>query len=381
MGDFDAIAVGGGLAGAAFALKLARSGARVALVERTAAPTLKVCGDFLSREAQELLAYLGVDVARMGAARIKTLRLATGELSASADLPFAAAGLTRLALDEALLAKAQAAGVEVLRGEGASALEPDGGHVRVRVGAKVLRARCAALATGKHNVRGFPRGPGAMTAYKIQFVPTRAASRALDNAVQLVSYRGGYIGACKVEDGQVTICWLMDPPALRELGSDWRAHLDRLARQSPALGDLLSGARFVSVRPATVSAIPYGYVRRAVIAPNVLPLGDQLCVIPSFTGDGTSLALSSGLEAARTILSGETAVEFQRAFAQRIRAQLFWAQTVDASFKWGATRGLGVGAVAALPSLARHIARATRVRGMEELIGQAGLPGSTAPVR
>jgi 2-polyprenyl-6-methoxyphenol hydroxylase-like FAD-dependent oxidoreductase len=50
MREFDAIAIGGGLAGTAFALELARQGLRVAIVERTATPTLKVCGDFLSRE-------------------------------------------------------------------------------------------------------------------------------------------------------------------------------------------------------------------------------------------------------------------------------------------------------------------------------------------
>ncbi len=178
MGDFDAIAVGGGLAGAAFALELARQGARVAVIERTATPALKVCGDFLSKEARELLAYLGVDVAGIGAQPITALRLVSGERSAAADLPFAASGLSRLSLDEALLAKAHAAGAVILRGEGATALEPDGDQVRVRVGTKALRARSAALATGKHNLRGWPRRPGAMTAYKIQLEPTRRATEA-----------------------------------------------------------------------------------------------------------------------------------------------------------------------------------------------------------
>lgn len=54
MDKFDAIAIGGGLAGAAFAIELARNVRRVAIVERTAAPTLNVCGDFLSREAHAL---------------------------------------------------------------------------------------------------------------------------------------------------------------------------------------------------------------------------------------------------------------------------------------------------------------------------------------
>ena len=183
----------------------------------------------------------------------------------------------------------------------------------MRAGGKTLSRRaCAALATGKHNLRGWPRGPGSMTAMKIQLSLTRRGGRrARRTSCSSSSYRGGYIGACSVEDGAATICWLLDARAMRELGPDWRAQLDHIARQSSAIGDLLAGARFLSRAPAAVSAIPYGYMRRAAIAPNVFPLGDQLCVIPSFTGDGTSLALSSGVAAARAVLAGRSAGEFQ----------------------------------------------------------------------
>jgi menaquinone-9 beta-reductase len=378
MADFDAIAVGGGLAGAAFALELARRGARVAVIERTGAPTLKVCGDFLSGEARELLACLGLDIERLGATRITTLRLVTGERSAASALPFAAAGLSRLCLDEALLAQAAAAGAEVIRGEAATALESAGGKVRVRVGSRVLEARCAALATGKHNLRGWPRSPGAQTGLKIELEPTRAATRALEGMVQLVGYRGGYIGACNVEAGAATICWLVDARAMREVGADWQGQLAFIARGASALGDLLAGARFLSARPAAVSGIPYGYRRRAVIAENVFPLGDQLCVIPSFTGDGTSLALSSGLAAARAVLAGEGAGAFQAAFLARIRAQFFWARAIEAAFKSGPTRSLAVGAVRLAPALAGLIAGLTRVRGVGDL---TAAPANSARAR
>jgi flavin-dependent dehydrogenase len=370
MADFDAIAVGGGLAGAAFALELARSGKRVAVIERASGPALKVCGDFLSGEAQELLAHLGLDLAALGATEITRLRLVNGERRATGELPFVARGLSRLRLDEALLMRAQAAGAELIRGEAVTAVEPVDGMVRVRVGGKSYEGRAAALATGKHNLRGFPRSSGTQTAMKITFQPTPANFAALDGIVQLVSYRGGYIGACNVEDGAVTICWLREERDMQALGSDWRAHLDDIAGQSSALGDLLSGARFLSPRPAAVSAIPYGYVRREVIAANLFPLGDQLCVIPSFTGDGTSLALSSGLAAASAVLGGEAAGKFQRDFLARIRAQFLWARAVETTFRYAPARVFGVGAISLVPGLVGLITNLTRVRGIAGLTDQ-----------
>lgn len=371
MGDYDAIAVGGGLAGAAFALELARAGQRVAVIERTGAPTLKVCGDFLSREAQELLAYLGLDVMALGASPITTLRLVAGRRTARARLPFAAAGLSRLKLDEALLDRAAAAGAEVLRGESASALECDDKLVRVRVGDKVVRGRHAALATGKHNLRGLPRTTGNKTAYKIQLEPSPAAARALKDVVQLAGYDGGYIGACSIEGGQATICWLLDGRALKALGSNWTAQLKYIACAAPAVGEVLSGARFMTERPATISGLPFGYRRHDVIGPNVYPVGDQLAVIPSFTGDGTSLALSSGIAAAQALLAHVEAGDYQRAFLKRVGAQLNVARAVDAAFTMEPTRAVGVRAVAALPSLARLIANLTRVRDVGRLTGVA----------
>ncbi len=367
MSDFDAIAIGGGLAGSAFALELARHGARTAVIERTPHAQLKVCGDFLSAEAQHLLAYLGLEMAGMGATHIETFRLVTGKQSATATLPFAGAGLSRLTLDEALLKAAQEAGAEIIRGEGVTALEPVGAQVAVRTGSRTVEAECAALATGKHNLRGWPRTPGDMTAYKIQLSLSQEASRALDGVVQLVSYRGGYIGACNVENEEATICWLMDARAMKEVGPEWTAHLDYISGHSPAIGDLLAGGRFLSARPAAVSSIPYGYMRRAVIAPNVYPVGDQLSVIPSFTGDGTSLALASGLAAARAVLGNRTAQGFQSELLERISMQFFWARAVDVTFKSGITRALGVAAMGTFPPLAGLVASLTRVKGVKEM--------------
>src|SRR5436305_6527789 len=51
MTNSKCVVVGGGLAGSAFAIQVARHGRQVTILERTAGPHHKVCGEFLSSEA------------------------------------------------------------------------------------------------------------------------------------------------------------------------------------------------------------------------------------------------------------------------------------------------------------------------------------------
>lgn len=358
---FDAIAVGGGLAGAAFALELARRGARVLVLERTREATLKVCGDFLSGEALGLLLRLGLDTGAAGASPVASLILASGRHVAHAPLPFPAAGLSRRALDEALLRLAEAAGASVERGVAVTRLASDGGGIRIEAGGKAFLAPAACLSTGKHNLRGWPRDHGAVTAFKIQFALSPAATASLRGRVQLVLFEGGYAGASLVEGDMATICWQLDAKALKRLGTDWRAQLEAIAARSPQHGDLLAGARPLTPRPAAIAALPFGYRRRDAVGPAVYAAGDQLAVIPAFTGDGTSIALASGIGAARAVLAGVPAGAFQATFTGALRRQFALAKAVTAVFGAGPTRRGAVAAMSILPGLAPAFARATRL--------------------
>jgi 2-polyprenyl-6-methoxyphenol hydroxylase-like FAD-dependent oxidoreductase len=112
----EVLVLGGGVAGCAASIALARKGRVVTLIEREPTPQHKVCGEFLSGEALEDLHALGIEVASLGAVPIDYVRLAAGRRAAEAPLPFPAASLTRKTLDTALIAEAIAAGVRVERG-------------------------------------------------------------------------------------------------------------------------------------------------------------------------------------------------------------------------------------------------------------------------
>jgi flavin-dependent dehydrogenase len=365
MRDGPYIAIGGGLAGAAFALQLARNGVPALVLESTRTAHHKVCGEFLSAEAQTIAAYLGLNLGAMGASSISRFRLANKNRCAEAPLPFRGAGLSRHRLDQALLQAAEDAGAEVRRGVTATRVEFGVGRVAVMAGSHTFDGRAAALATGKHNMRQYARAASDMVGFKLQLRVSPNALRVLRDTVQLVMFDGGYVGACIIEEDLVTLCWVLHRSVLQRIGSSWEAQTGYFVAQSTILADLLEGASPLWDKPTAVAGIPYGYLRRDSIAPTLFPLGDQLAVIPSFTGDGMSIALYSGIAAAQAVLSGESAVPFQRRMVDRLQPQFRWARLVNLLFETTMLHGFSVKLAGALPSLVTLIAQSTRIGGVE----------------
>ena len=91
----EKIVIGGGPAGAAAAILLARAGQPVTVLERNSEPAHKVCGDFLSATALGCIADLGIDLEKLEPSRINAVRLIYGNRIAVAPLPTPALGLSR----------------------------------------------------------------------------------------------------------------------------------------------------------------------------------------------------------------------------------------------------------------------------------------------
>src|SRR5690606_4034447 len=109
----ETVIIGGGPAGSAAAIHLARHGMPVRLLERQAGPHHKVCGEFISYEAAHHLENLGLDLPALGAVPIRQARFYNGEQELAFDLPFTAWSLSRCILDSALLEQAELAGAKV----------------------------------------------------------------------------------------------------------------------------------------------------------------------------------------------------------------------------------------------------------------------------
>ncbi len=103
--EYDVVVIGAGPAGSCAAAALAARGWRVMLVERDRFPRHKVCGEFLSPEAQDSLRTLELYDELAGSAPVPLVEArltAANGVAMRLSLPAKAWGLSRYAMDAAL---------------------------------------------------------------------------------------------------------------------------------------------------------------------------------------------------------------------------------------------------------------------------------------
>lgn len=320
----EVLVVGGGLAGCAAAIALARSGTDVTLVERDAHPQHKVCGEFLSGEALLYLQRLSVEPGVLGAVSIERVRLAVNNKLTESTLPFAATSLTRRRLDGELLLQAEAAGARVCRGHSVEKLQRDGSLWQAVLSTgETITANTVFLASGKHDVRGHSRAAGSqrgLIAFKMYWRLCPSEMQSLARAVELITYPGGYAGLQPVDGGVANLSCLIHADRLRQIGGGWATLLAHMCKHSAHLRQRLLGGVPQLDKPLTIAPLPYGFVRTASDGPWYV--GDQAVVIPSFTGDGMSIALHSGVLAAAMYLQNASAHQYQQTLAKQVQRQV-----------------------------------------------------------
>jgi flavin-dependent dehydrogenase len=309
-----ALIVGGGPAGSAAAITLARGGTRTLLLERTRDTGDAICGGFLSWRSLETLDRLGVEADALNRERVTRARLFAGDALLEAALPRPAVGVSRRRMDTLLLARA-AEVADIERGVSVRAVEGD--TLRLADGA-TMTADTLFLATGKHDLRGLPRPAVAgdpTIGLRIRLGAAPALDRLVNDAIELHLFPRGYAGLVRQEDGSANLCLAVRRSRLAEAG-DPRALLQQLGREHPRLGERLAFADW-SVPVDAIANVPYGWRQRHGAA-GLFRLGDQAGVIPSLAGEGMGIALASGVSAAAAYAEGgpAAAIPWQPRFAR-----------------------------------------------------------------
>ncbi len=338
--------IGGGLAGSALAVHLAKAGRRVAVFERDRFPRDKLCGEFLSPESGALLGELGClpEVLERGAVPIRRARFSSAR-GRVLEFPLTGEGLgiSRVALDEILFRQATVSGARTFEAslvkstrertvEGRRWIELD--IERRDIGERpvplAVTTRCLIDACGRDGRFGQRREATALRSSD-RYVGLKKHHRPADSTqggrlreelqdtVEVHAVDGGYCGLSFVEDDIVNVCMLLRKTTLTALASSrWHDVKQFLESQNPVLGQRLE-ALVPTDRPlVSVGRIPT--FAREPASGHLLRIGDAAGTIAPLCGDGQAMALSSAklLASLMAQLPGDLDAE------QRERLQRDW---------------------------------------------------------
>ena len=303
----DVVIVGAGPAGSTLALRLARAGRRVLLIDGARFPRGKVCGEGIMPAGVETLRELGLHTALAEHAhpfRGIRYRLPDGT-RAEAEFPGGAQGwgIDRAVLDERLVAAARREpGVALQLGTWVRTIErtPDG--VRVRLDDREVEAALVVGADGgRSQVRRqagldlpLPRRPRFGVGAHFR------APRGADDGplVEVFVAPGLELYTTPVAPDVTCVALLVDRQGLEPLRGDLSGALRALLRQAGGRCGRLAGGELLG----PVRALgPLALGARAAHAERLLLVGDAAGALDPITGEGLTLALTTNRIAAEVI--------------------------------------------------------------------------------
>lgn len=309
----DVLVIGGGPAGAAAAVTLARAGRDVVVVDKARFPREKICGDGLTAGALPLLEELGVEAASVPSWRVVTDVVIAPPTGRPAAFAFPrgrgayAVAARRSELDAAVLDAARAAGAQVYDGCALLSAHDDGATVAATVaGLGEVRARYVIGADGMWSPLrkclgvAVPGYRGESHAFR-QYLRGVAEPARRDLWVWFEpDLLPGYAWSFPLADGSVNVGFGIHRGgriSIQEMADVWRSLLRR-----PRIAEVL-GSDWEPEGPHRAWPIPARVGRIALTAGRALFVGDAAAASDPMSGEGIGQALSTGMGAARAIVA------------------------------------------------------------------------------
>jgi flavin-dependent dehydrogenase len=289
-----AVIIGAGPAGSLSALLLARAGWSVTLIEQHRFPRDKVCGECLSATGMDVLARARIADFPSDAIELKyTLIHASDGSSCRVELPRPMWGLSRHVLDNHLLERARAAGVEIRQPVRCESLTP---HLIVRDlltnRLDHLSAHHVIVADGKPMGTAHPTGDFGI---KTHFTGVNGPR----DAIELFGVNGSYGGLAAIEGDRWNAAFSVPAARLRSFNGNVQALFDQMMNENLVLQKRLHRAKRIA--PWLSSPLP----RSAVAArwpDGVIPIGNAAAALEPIGGEGMGLALRSAELAASALI-------------------------------------------------------------------------------
>jgi menaquinone-9 beta-reductase len=294
MNAFDVIIIGAGPGGSSAAYLLARSGVRVALIDKANFPRDKLCGGMLSERTEKIYRNIfgdrwqdAYEFSSSGARFFYKGRL-LNEVSDYRRIYFT----TRMSLDYHLVQLACARGATLLEKTCAASVEPESGMVRLTNGA-VLRGDFIIGADGVISMAaknlGFPMQKDKLaTALEIELPRQGNMADLSQPEIHFGIVRWGYGWVLPKKD-TLTIGIAGLAQKNRSLQESFRAFLEQVCSHVPDIkwrGHPIPFCNF-TLRPGRA---------------NTLLVGDAAGFVEPVTGEGISFAMQSAHYAAHAIL-------------------------------------------------------------------------------
>jgi flavin-dependent dehydrogenase len=312
----DLLIVGGGPAGLATAIRARQAGLAATVLDRSRPPVDKACGEGLMPDGLARLEELGVTLSPGEAAPFRGIRYLDEHTVADGDFPrprsgqVVGLGVRRTVLHRALVARAEAVGVDLRWGERATGLttggsEPDAETVAVTtadgvhrgrflVGADGLRSRVRRWAgldpgdeAGRPGRSGRKRRPGRFGVRR----HFRLAPWSDRVEVYWTDGAEAYVTPVAPNLVGVAVLW-----------SGETSGFDDLLTRFPALAARLSGAPAAS---DDRGCGPLSQRPRAVVRGRIALVGDASGYLDAITGEGLSLAFHHAFALVDAVAAGD----------------------------------------------------------------------------
>lgn len=284
MKPFDAMIIGGGIAGVMTGIFLRKKGWKVLIFEKSEYPRHKVCGEFLSPAIWPILKNVGLDslLKSKNGKEIEKVRLfwpylPTLENAFPSQLNSFSYGygLSRKTLDSLLLSEAENCGCIVQQQE-IRTIDRD--KATVIIDAAGRQSQCI------NKSKPIP-SQDKFFGFKAHFKNIK-----IENATELFFFKGGYIGLNEVENGFINLCGKIRSAWFKESASNLDYILESASQQNPMLRERLHHAmretEWLSCGPLQ-EGFKRGY------HDGIFYVGDAACFVEPLLGQGMTTAIAS----------------------------------------------------------------------------------------
>lgn len=363
----DVVIIGGGLAGLLSAIKLARTGILVCLIEKKSYPFHRVCGEYISNEVVPYLKSIDAFPEALKPSKINRFELsAISGKNSFLPLDLGGFGVSRFAFDYFLYEQALKSGASVVLNTEVNHIEFTNDLFNVSFDSQQLKARVVIGSYGKRSKldvtlnRSFisKRSPYVGVKYHVR-------ANFPNDLVALHNFEGGYCGVSNIEDNKTNLCYLVHRSVLKKHGSI-EAMEKNVLHQNPHLKEIFTKSEFLFDKPETINEI--SFETKEPVLNNMLMVGDAAGMITPLCGNGMAIAIHASKIASELIekfikdasyTRAQLEADYTKQWTQNFANRLWFGRQVQQLFGSTVASNLAINLLLYTKPLAKRIVKGT----------------------